>query len=556
MVGIRAIRGGNIAMLRRIGLALCLGLVLSASLSAAEPLATDATIPEAVDHFVGLQLRAEGIEPAPRADDAVILRRTMLDLVGRPPLAAEAEAYLASEDKDKRTKLVDELLASEGFVRHQVNELDWLMMQGQGSLRDYLKVAVAENRPWDEIFREIITAKPSDEAPGVHEYMRSRISDADRLTNEVSVLFFGVNVSCTQCHDHPEVWTWPQSTFYGMKSFFNRTVEVGSFIGERSFGTVTYQTPAGESHEVGLQFLDGQEIADPTLPPKEMDDAAKKKLKEAEDAEKKAFDEAKKAKQPPPAPEFSRRMQLIDVALNPEGDGPRLMAKSIVNRLWARLHGRGLVEPLDQMHDFNDPSHPELLNWLAEDLIRHDFDLKRLVRGLVLSETYARTSYWAGDRRPEGQLFAVGEIRPLSPRQYGAALRIATQDPMGLPKGADAAELAKRGEQTAQGGEGLQNYFAPVTEGFSVGAGEALVISNNDRVSRELTDNGLTRRLVQVPEDKVVPLAVRTVYGREPEAAEVRLLNDFLAKAGDNRESAIRQLVWALVASPELRFNY
>ncbi len=104
-----------------------------------------------------------------------------------------------------------------------------------------------------------------------------------------------------------------------------------------------------------------------------------------------------------------------------------------MNRIWHRLFGQGLVMPLDQMHSANPPSHPELLAWLARDLADHGYDLKRLIRGLVLSRAYARGSRWEGSEPPRPSLFAVALVRPLTPMQLATSLRLATVDPASSP---------------------------------------------------------------------------------------------------------------------------
>src|SRR6202008_3249486 len=122
---------------------------------------------------------------------------------------------------------------------------------------------------------------------GVSSFLRSRVNDLDRLTNEVSVVFFGVNVSCAKCHDHPKVEDWKQDHYYGMKSFLDRTVEVGSFVGEREAGGVKVKTVDGEEKWAKFMFLTGRvvEVA-----------GAEEPSKEARQEEKRRLDEAKKKK--------------------------------------------------------------------------------------------------------------------------------------------------------------------------------------------------------------------------------------------------------------------
>src|SRR5262249_5840672 len=113
-------------------------------------------VEEAVDHYLDAALQQDGVKPAPQADDANLLRRLMLDLVGRIPTAAETKTYLESTDPAKRVLLVDRLLASPGFVRHQATEFDTMLMNGtRGSVREYLLKALQDNRPWDRIYREV-----------------------------------------------------------------------------------------------------------------------------------------------------------------------------------------------------------------------------------------------------------------------------------------------------------------------------------------------------------------------------------------------------------------
>src|SRR5439155_8082566 len=187
-------------------------------------------------------------------------------------------------------------------------------------------------------------------------------------------------------------------------------VDVAGFLGERDAGLVKFQTTKGVAKQAKLMFLTGQVIDAPGM---------KELTKDEEKKEKELIEQAKKNKTPPPAPKFSARQQLVDVALQPQGR--EFFARSLVNRLWVRLHGLGLVTPVDQMHSENPPSHPDLLAWLARDTIEHNYDIRRLIRGLVLSRTYARGSRWDGlGDPPLAKTFAVARLRPLTPMQLAA----------------------------------------------------------------------------------------------------------------------------------------
>jgi hypothetical protein len=534
-------------------LLLCLpALAWAAAPAAADDdlLPADRPIPEAIDRYVADRLAEEKVKPAPAADDAAFIRRVTLDLCGRLPTPAEVKEHIESKDPKKREKLVDRLLGSPGFNRHQATELDTMLMAGtRGSVRDYLLRAVAENRPWDAVFRDLLLPTEGDpKTKGTSEFLRQRASDTDKLTAEVSIVFFGVNVSCARCHDHPLVQAWKQEHFYGMKAFFARTYDAGGLLAEREAGLVKFQTSKGVSHTAKMMFLTGKAVDDPGA--RELTPAEQKKEKEAVEA-------AKKNKTPPPAPKDSARAKLVEVALAP---GERdYFARNIVNRTWHRLLGRGLVAPVDQLHAENPPSHPELLAWLARDTVEHGYDLKRLIRGVVLSETYARTSRWEAGTAPKPQTFAVARVRPLTPLQYAVALKMASTDPAAFDN-LKPEEVEKRVEAIEQSARGLAPLFEQPGDDFQVSVTEALLFSNGERLRKELladTPGTLLGRLKTLQaNEEVVALAVRTVFGREADEEEKKELKAFLDQRGDRPDLARRQLVWALLTSSEMRFNY
>ncbi|PQO26360.1 hypothetical protein C5Y96_20190 [Blastopirellula marina] len=516
-----------------------------------ELLPEDRSIAEVVDHYVSARLKQEKIQPAPTADDANVLRRTTLDLAGRIPTSSETANYLADTDEYKRQNLINRLIGSPAFVRHQVNEFDALLMpDSKTSLREYLLPAFAENRPWDQMYREIMLGQEDDpEQKGALQFVKTRVSDLDRLTNDVSVTFFGVNVSCAQCHDHPDVFEWSQDRFFGMKSFFNRTFDNGGLLGEREYGLVSYQTTKGETREARLMFLTGTVLEEPEF--SEPDDEAKKE-------EKKMLEELKKQKQAPPAPRFSRREQLVEVALR-SGEN-NYFAKAIVNKVWNRFFGCGLVMPLDQMHPENPASHPELLEWLARDLVNHNFNLTRLVRGIVSSEAYCRSSIWTGDSRPDPDMFAVGSVRPLTPYQYATLLRVATANPdlLGTDQKADDVETRLGNLEIAARGL-AQKIEHPGTD-FQIGVAEALLFSNNERIRNELlrdSNDMLIGKLKKIGDtSELVRMATMSIWNRLPDPDEQAALVGYLEGRADHRDEAIGQMVWAMLTGSECRFNY
>lgn len=512
---------------------------------------TDAAVADAIDHFVDAKLAAVGVSAAPSADDFQWLRRVTLDLAGRIPTASEVKAFAADEDASKRLKAVERLLASPAFARQQVDYFDYLLMAGTGgNLRGYLTQAFQENRSWDRVFRELMLGREDDpEQKGAIQFVARRAKDLDKLTNDVSVLFFGVNVSCAQCHDHPLVDDWKQEHFYGMKSFFARTFDHGDLVAEREYGALSYKTKAGENRDASLMFLDGNKVEEP---------AAKEPTEDQKKEEKKRLEELRKDKKPAPAPAFSRRAALVETALKQGGSG--FFARAVVNQLWARFYGRGLVAPTDQMHSANPASHPELLDWLAQDFVRNGYDVRRLVRGMVLSRTYGRSSHWTSNERPDPALFAVALLRPLTPQQYAMTLRVASTSPDQFPATLAPAELEKRLEGLEGSARGLAGLFEHPGSDFQVGIDEALLMSNGERIDRELLRAGndtLVGKLAAMADaDEALDVAGWNVLNRPLAEDEKHVMRAYVLKRNDRPADAYRQLVWALLTSGEGRFNH
>lgn len=519
------------------------------------PIPPSTSVDSAIDHYISARLKAAGVNPAPQLDDAMLARRLWLDLVGRIPTAVELQTFLEAKE-GKRAAVVGRLQESAGYVRHQVAQFDVMMMpinagRREATIRDYLKTAVAENRGWDRIFRDLMQPDQSEAArkgnAGPGEFLRSRLADADKLANEVSVVFFGVNVSCAQCHDHPLVEDWKQDHFFGMKTFLSRTYDAGGFVGEKEFGVVKFKPTKGPERKAAMMFLDGKPIADADVREATPDE---QKAEREKDKQK-----DKKATAAPAAPKSSARAKLVEVALNQPAESD-YFSRNIVNRIWERMLGRGLVNPLDQMHSANEASHPELLDWLARDFRTHNYDLKRLIRGIALSQTYSRSSKWDSESSPNPALFAVARLKPLTPMQYATSLKIAGTDPETFKKLAPN-QLESHLEGIENSARGLAPIFAQPGEDFQIGVNEALLFSNSDRITREvIADNGLLSRLKELKEPaKQIPVLVRTIHNREPSEAETKAITDYLVRRNDRPVEALRQVIWALLAGAEFRFN-
>jgi hypothetical protein len=521
--------------------------ILGPSLTAAdELLPRDLTLEQVVDHYVDARIQEAGIQAAGPADDANFIRRLTLDLAGRIPTFEETQTFLTCTKPDKRVELVERLMSSPAFVRHQATEFDTMLMNGtRGSVRPYLLTALAEGRSWDRIYRDLMLPDENDpKLKSAAEFLRQRVRDLDKLTAEVSAVFFGVNVSCARCHDHPLVADWKQDHFFGMKSFFNRTYLSGGRLAERETGLVKFKTTKGVERQARLMFLTGKVVETDTL-------------KESPGETKKSKKTSAKAEPAPVQPKFSARTELVKLSLQP---GEReFFARSIANRVWHRFFGYGLVMPLDQMHSENAPSHPELLDWLACDLIEHQYDLRRLIRGLVLSRAYGRDSLWDKGETPQPTLFAVARVRPLTPMQLAMSLRLAVTDPQTLPGIARTEETDKRLQGLESSAGSLARLFEQPGDDFQVGVSEALLFSNGPAIEKDVladASDRLLNRLKQLKNDEAIALAVRTILCRPPRDEERKLLGDYLKQRADRPAEARRQMVWALLTGTEFRFNY
>jgi hypothetical protein len=329
-----------------------------------------------------------------------------------------------------------------------------------------------------------------------------------------------------------------------MKSFFNRTYLSGGRLAERETGLVKFKTTKGVERQARLMFLTGKVVETDTL-------------KESPGDVKKSKKTSTKAEPAPVPPKFSARAELVKLSLQP---GEReFFARSIANRVWHRFFGYGLVMPLDQMHSENAPSHPELLDRLARDLIEHQYDLRRLIRGLVLSRAYGRDSLWDKGETPQPTLFAVARVRPLTPMQLAMSLRLAVTDPQTLPGIARTEETDKRLQGLESSAGSLARLFEQPGDDFQVGVSEALLFSNGPSIEKDVLADGsdrLLNRLKQLKNDEAIEIAVRTILCRPPRDEERKLLGDYLKQRADRPAEARRQIVWALLTSTEFRFNY
>jgi hypothetical protein len=327
-----------------------------------------------------------GVIPA-ICPDADFLRRVSLDLTGMPPTADEARAFLVDTSADKREKLVERLLASPQYARHIASAFDLMLMERRANThvtadewQTWLLKSVRENKPWNVMAREILQADGDDliQRPAAR-FTLDRGSEPNLLTHDISRIFFGRDMQCAQCHDHPIVADYLQSDYHGLLAYIAPGYTVVRKEGdkeitlqaERAGSDLSFESVfvKGTQHRTGPRMPDDVAIEEPLfLPGEEYQTAPGENVKSV--------------------PKFSRRTMLADLATNGSNQA---FNQNIANRLWAHMFGRGLVHPLDLHHPDNPATDPELLWQLGERFASMNFDVKSFLREIALSETYQRS---------------------------------------------------------------------------------------------------------------------------------------------------------------------
>lgn len=499
---------------------------------------------KAIDVRVAASQKAAGATPAPRAEPHELLRRIYLDVLGRIPTPDETAAYLKDTAPDKHHTLIDALLAHpempvywRGVFNHWLNGTLEEKRFGEAEFLDFLEKRLGENVGWDRIASELLLPNEADPVGANAAYfLASRLAGGDRaaqldsMTVAVSSVFFGVQMQCAKCHDHPVVADWKQANYYGLTAFLGRTFTTKGknnlpALTERADGEVKFTGRKTGEQTARLLFLDGKVM------------------------------DAKSG----------RRKALVAAGVTAEN---AYFKRAMANRMWKQLLGVGLVEPVDQIHDGNSASHPELLDDLAADFAKHGFDLRRLMGGILHSETYLRSSRWNGTgSRPADKTYAVGVLKPLSPPQLAIALSQATgyadtlrakyeREKVKLKVEVTFAVLRKQFEREREYGT-LLTRFRQEGEAFQANASHALYLTYNPMMRSMLAPAGLVGKLTKLTDAaELARTAYLQVLSRPPSTEETEAVATHLATAGVPREELCRDVVWALLAGAEFRFNH
>ncbi len=496
---------------------------------------------------------------APHADDAEFARRVTLDLTGTLPTVAELNDFLADSAKNKREALIDRLLASPGYARRMAWHFDVMLMErskdakvSHAAWEAYLRGIFAANKPYDEFVRELLSTDGSDpKTRPAAKFLLDRDLEPHRVTKDIGRIFLGRNMQCAQCHDHPTISDYKQSDYYGIQAFLNRsflfpnTSAATAVIAEKAEGDVSFSSVFDKSKKIFN--------AAPHMP-------GGKTIAEAK-AEKGKEYKVKPAANIKPVPTVSRRELLAGAVTGTENPA---FARNAVNRLWAMMMGRGIIHPLDMDHGNNPPSHPELLDELAAEFVKHKYDIKWLVREIALSETYQRSSILpAGLGEPPEDRYLVAVMKPLSPEQFAYAVMQATghtdAERAALGKKATDVLLDARLAQRmgpfrtilGRGGDATADNFSSTLD-------QTLFLKYGSAVRRLIPPRSvnLAARLGKTTNpDAVAEELFAAVLSRRPTAEERTDVTTAVTTASD-RQKTINELIWALVASAEFRFNH
>jgi len=551
-------------MNRRSLLLLLMLLLVSASFGGRSTVVAAAdAFRDVIDREVTTAWRTKNLQPAPLADDAEFLRRVSLDLIGVIPDYRETVAFLDDRDPAKREKLVDRLLADPRYAQHQADVWDMILFgrnppgydtDKRESFQAWLRKQFADNVGYDQWAKAILKAEGNTIDDGPPMYFVQYRNQPEDAVESISQIFLGVQLQCARCHDHPYE-PWKQVDFYGMAAFVSRleVVTVGKAgqatkyaIGERAGGDILFtgpakdQKPGMKGEPVGPKFLLAGKVQEPPLP---------------KDFKEKKFEPNKV----PPAPPFSRKNTLADWITDAENP---YFARAVVNRLWAQYLGRGIVYPVDNMSPSNEPSLPKLLDELTARFAASKYDLKNLIRELVNSKTYQRSSRGGGGAEfPEW--FESARTRPLSAEELAESWRTAN--------GFDAAAAASAGGKKAD-----TNRFRPLESGYMLrffgkpyngtgdfqgGLHEHLYLNNGPIGNVIATGKGSLFEALSggdAPQAKADRLYL-SVLSRWPTEAERNKIVSFVAAAGADKRAADerwRDAIWALMTSSEFRFNH
>lgn len=517
-----------------------------------------------IDAKIDAKLAALHLAPSPRAGDLEYIRRVTLDLIGELPTPEEARLFAADQDPQKRAKLVDKLMARPEFTDFWAYKWSDLLRVNRGTLKDkgmwafysYIHDAVRDNKGWDVIAREVLTAHGNTFLDGPANYFRTALK-SEELAENVSQGFLGIRVQCAKCHNHP-LEKWTQNEYYGMAQIFSRVkfkADLGIYVNDEM---TVYNVSSGDLIQPRLgRPVPPKPLGGPTLP-----------LDSTQD----------------------RRVFFTNWLTRPDN---WYFTHSIVNRVWAHFMGRGLVEPVDDMRETNPPSNPELFDALADDFVKHKFDLKHLMRQIVTSQSYQLSATATPLNAKDDRYFSHFLVRRMTAEELLDALSQVTGKPEefpGMPAGYRALQLPDthvKSDFMDVLGRPARVITCECERSQEPNMAQALLFINGDLLNRKVTaDGGLVDRLVKAgkSDPEILDQLYWATCGRAPRSAERSSDLNALHKALEAapaattppvkqnepspdpkalqaqhdaaRRRAFEDMLWVLVNSKEFLFNH
>jgi hypothetical protein len=514
-----------------------------------------------VDHNLG---------PSKAATDGEWCRRVFLDVLGRVPTVDELNAYLADRKRDKRVTLVDELLSekyAEDFTRNWTTIWTNILIGRTGGterrslarrdgMEKYLSEAIKYNKPYDEMARDLVTAKGScrltdEDFNGAANFLADKMAENGvQATAKTSQIFLGMAVQCTQCHNHP-FNEYKQNQFWEMNAFFRQTriEQIDDSQGEqkrrvarvvdRDFkgeggnpnkAEIYYELRNGKLKVAYPVFVDGTSLA-AIYASKGEDYGDRGLLKD-----------------------INRRDELAKLIL-----ASRDFDRAIVNRMWAHFLGYGFTKPIDDIGPHNPPTHPELLDQLGKSFRGSGFDLKKLMRWIALSEPYSLSSQISGRNQDDDPslgakpMFSRFYLRQMEAEQLYESLIVATAADNTVSKD-KADEMKQRWTRQFSQAFGTDENDESTT--FNGSIPQALTLMNGELI-RRATGNQPGSMLVRVANDPKMDNAqtIRDLYqagqSRLPTKKELAISNELLVSRKGNVASALQDIWWAVLNTNE-----
>jgi len=501
---------------------------------------------KSVDDFVTRKQRQLGLVPSPLCDDITFIRRVGLDLIGTAPARLEIERFVADRTPDKRARLVDALLSRPEYADYWT--LKWgdllrsnranLTPKGMWSFTNWIHTQMQENRPADQFVHELLLGQGSTFTNGPANYYRVAGNPQD-LAETTSQVFLGVRLQCARCHHHP-FEKWSQTDYYQFAAFFAR-------VGQKSSGDFGLF-----GNETVVKIQDGGEVYHPKtgaqMRPLALGVVPAVLMSGAKPAD--------------PDINGDRRLALADWLTNGSN---RLFSRNLANRYWGYIFGKGIVNPIDDQRVTNPPTDPELLDYLADELVSSKFDLKHLLRLICTSKSYQRSAETTKENRKDELFFTHYYMKQLPAEtlldaiDYACGTREKFSD---LPLGTRAIQLPDPvGNDFLDTFGRPQRLIACECERYSEpNLSQTLRLMNSPMINNKVGDgNGRIAKLIG--QKRSSEAILREIYmaslGREPRAREKEMVLGVLAFTPvKQQKSVFEDVLLTLLNSKEFVLNH